>query len=280
MILSPSTRLGPYEILSLLGVGGMGEVYRARDLRLGWEVAVKVLGPGFAANASALERFQREAKAVSDLNHPNVCALFDIGYQENTHFIVMELLEGQTLKEMIASRPLPFASTLTWAMQLGSALETAHGAGIVHRDIKPANIFVNHHGQAKLLDFGLAKFEAPSSSETICDDTVSANELTMRGVPIGTVAYMSPEQAQGLPVTPRSDLFSLGAVLYEMATRCRAFPGGSTAEIFSAILAATPVAPSRVNPMIPKGFDRVVEHLLEKSPEARYSTARELIAAL
>jgi len=207
--------------------------------------------------------------------------LFDVGCQEGTHYIVMELLEGQTLKEVIASRPLPFSSVLAWGIQVGSALESAHSAGIIHRDIKPANIFINRQGQAKLLDFGLAKFAGPSSSlGSIGDDTMSASELTMKGIPIGTVAYMSPEQAQGLPATSRSDLFSLGAVLYEMATRCRAFPGNSAAEIFAAIIAATPIAPSRMNLGIPTGFDRVVERLLEKSPEARYTTAREVIAGL
>jgi serine/threonine protein kinase/Tfp pilus assembly protein PilF len=259
----------------------MGEVYRARDLRLGREVAIKVLGQGFSSSTGALERFQREAKAISILNHPNSCMLFDVGCQEGTHYIVMELLEGQTLKEVIASRPLPFSSVLAWGIQVGSALESAHSAGIIHRDIKPANIFINRQGQAKLLDFGLAKFAGPSSSlESIGDDTMSASELTMKGIPIGTVAYMSPEQAQGLPATSRSDLFSLGAVLYEMATRCRAFPGNSAAEIFAAIIAATPIAPSRMNLGIPTGFDRVVERLLEKSPEARYTTAREVIAGL
>jgi eukaryotic-like serine/threonine-protein kinase len=281
-VLSSGTRLGPYEIRTLLGAGGMGEVYCASDLRLGREVAIKVLGSSFGSSNDAVERFQREAKAISTLNHPNVCRLFDIGCEESTHFIVMELLEGQTLKETIALGPLPFSSVLVWGIQIGSALESAHRTGIVHRDIKPANIFINHYGEAKLLDFGLAKFVRPPSLETGGDTTATAtaNELTMGGVPLGTVPYMSPEQAQGLPATSRSDLFSLGAVLYEMATSCRAFPGDSVAEIFAAILAGTPIPPSRVNPIIPRGFDTVVERLLEKSQEARYATARELIVAL
>jgi eukaryotic-like serine/threonine-protein kinase len=281
MVLSSGDKLGPYEIVSPLGAGGMGEVYRARDLRLGRDVAVKILLSGFAENPLALQRFEREARAVSALTHPNVCTLFDIGSQNGTHFIVMEFLEGQTLKEVIGSQALAFSSVLKWGTQIASALEAAHGVGIIHRDIKPANIFIARQGQAKLLDFGLAKFESSAGSfEKAGDETLTVTELTMRGVPIGTIAYMSPEQAQGLPATPRSDLFSLGTVLYEMATACRAFPGISTAEIFAGILGASPIPPGRLNPAIPRAFDRVIERLLEKSPEARYSTACELVAAL
>lgn len=281
MSLAPGARLGPYEIVAPLGAGGMGEVYRARDTRLDRTVAIKIVSADLGANPAALERFQREARAVSALSHPNVCTLFDIGFHEGTHFIVMEFLEGQTLKEVIESGPLPLPSILAWGIQIGGALEAAHKAGIIHRDIKPANILITREGQAKLLDFGLAKFEEFSpGSETMANQTVSANELTMRGIPVGTIAYMSPEQAQGLSATSRSDLFSLGTVLYEMATCSRAFPGASTAEIFASILGTTPVPPSRVNRAIPPGFDRILERLLEKSPEARYTSPRDLIAAL
>jgi serine/threonine protein kinase len=279
-MLPSGTKLGPYEIRRLLGAGGMGEVYCARDPRLGREVAIKVLGANFVSSDHAVERFQREAKAISTLSHPNVCMLFDIGCEENTHYIVMELLDGQTLRDAIESQTLPFSSVLTWGIQVCSALESSHRTGIVHRDIKPANIFITRHGNAKLLDFGLAKFVSPPTAETIDDPTVTTHELTTRGIPIGTVAYMSPEQARGLPATSQSDLFSLGAVLYEMATSCRAFPGTSAAEIFAAILGSTPIAPSRVNPLIPNEFDSVVARLLEKSPEARYPTARDLSTAL
>ena len=266
---------------SLLGAGGMGEVYRARDLRLGRDVAIKVLPAGFSTNPVALERFEREARAVSALAHPNVCTLFDIGVQDATRFIVMEFLDGQTLKAVIDSGPLPFPSVLGWGTQIASALEAAHGSGIIHRDIKPANIFITNRGIAKLLDFGLAKFELPPASpETASGDTVTVTELTTRGVPMGTVSYMSPEQAQGFPAASSSDLFSLGATLYEMATGCRAFPGISTAEVFAAILGTTPIPPSRLNPAVPRAFDRVVARLLEKSPEARYRSVRELITAL
>jgi eukaryotic-like serine/threonine-protein kinase len=279
-MLASGTKLGPYEILRLLGAGGMGEVYCARDPRLGREVAIKVLGADFVSSEYAVERFQREAKAISTLNHPNVCMLFDIGCHESTHYIVMELLKGQTLKDSIESQPLPFSSVLKWGIQVCGALESSHLAGIVHRDIKPANIFITEDGEAKLLDFGLAKFIAPSTAETADDHTATVHELTTRGIPIGTIAYMSPEQARGLPATSQSDLFSLGAVLYEMATSCRAFPGTSAAEIFAAILGDIPIAPSRVNPLVPIEFDSVVARLLEKSTEARYLTARDLNAAL
>jgi eukaryotic-like serine/threonine-protein kinase len=279
-MLPSGTRLGRYEILRLLGAGGMGEVYCARDPRLGREVAIKVLAANFVSSNHAVERFQREAKAISTLSHPNVCMLFDIGCEDSTHYIVMELLDGQTLRDAIESQPLPFSSVLTWATQICGALDSSHRTGIVHRDIKPANIFITCHGDAKLLDFGLAKFVSPPTAETADEPTATAHELTTRGIPIGTVAYMSPEQARGLPANSQSDLFSLGAVLYEMATSCRAFPGNSAAEIFAAILASTPIAPSRVNPLIPIEFDSVVARLLEKSPEARYPTARDLAAAL
>ena len=280
MALPPGTRLGPYEVQSLLGAGGMGEVYRASDLRLGRDVAIKVLPPGFATNPVALERFEREARVVSALAHPNACTLFDIGVQDATRFIVMEFLDGQSLREVIGSRPLPFPSVLEWGIQIASALEAAHQSGIIHRDIKPANIFITRRGVAKLLDFGLAKFESPPVSPETAVDSTTITELTMPGVPIGTVSYMSPEQAQGFPAAPSSDLFSLGATLYEMVTGCRAFPGNSTAEVFASILGTAPIRPSRLSPSIPRGFDGVVARLLEKSPEARGAGARELITAL
>lgn len=279
-MLSSGTKLGPYEIRRLLGAGGMGEVYCALDPRLGREVAIKVLGADFVASQHAVERFQREAKAISTLNHPNVCMLFDIGREEHTHYIVMELLDGQTLKSAIESQPLPFSFVLSWGIQLCAALDSSHRTGIVHRDIKPANIFITRNGDAKLLDFGLAKFVTPPTADTADEITATAHELTTRGIPIGTVAYMSPEQARGLAVSSQSDLFSLGAVLYEMATSCRAFPGNSAAEVFAALLSGAPIIPSRVNPAVPSAFDSVVARLLEKSPEARYPTARDVSTAL
>jgi serine/threonine protein kinase/Tfp pilus assembly protein PilF len=281
MSLAPGTRLGPYELVDLMGVGGMGEVYRARDVRLGRDVALKTLPSSFAAAPQALQRFQRESRALSALSHPNVCQVFDIGCQGDVHFIVMECLEGQTLKEIIRPQPLALSTIIQCALQIASALQISHAAGIIHRDIKPANIFITRLGVAKLLDFGLAKFEQTAAAPDRLDDqTLTISDLTMRGVPVGTIAYMSPEQARGVPVDSRTDLFSFGAVLYEMAAACRAFPGNSTAEIFASILHADPVPPSRLNPVIPKEFDHIVARLVEKAPEARYPDAGELIAAL
>jgi len=258
----------------------MGEVYRARDTRLDREVAVKVLPPTLAADGDALRRFEREARVISQLNHPNICTLFELRTEEDTQFIVMELLEGQTLKDAIASGPLDFLCILRWAIQIASALDAAHTRGIVHRDVKPANIFVTRFGIAKLLDFGLARFVEPAREGIAGDQTVTITAQTLKGNPIGTVAYMSPEQARGEPAGPSSDLFSLGAVLYEMATGQRAFPGASVAEVFSAILCATLIPATRLNRALPGEFDAVLARLIEKSPEARYTTARELIAAL
>jgi eukaryotic-like serine/threonine-protein kinase len=233
------------------------------------------LGLAFSENNSL------SARVVSALSHPNICSLFDIGIQDGNHFIVMEYREGQTLREAIGARPLPFSSIVDWGIQIASALQAAHASGIIHRDIKPANIFIARHGIAKLLDFGLAKVEKTEAvADSLDDKTLTATELTLRGVPVGTVAYMAPEQAQGMPASPQSDLFSLGVVLYEMATARRAFPGTSTAEIFAAILNSTPIPSSRLNPAIPREFDRILERILEKSPEPRYSTAMELLAAL
>jgi serine/threonine protein kinase len=277
----PGTKLGHYEVIALIGAGGMGEVYRARDPRLGRDVAIKTLPANFAADPHALQRFEREARIVSALSHPNICPLFDLGIQDGNQFIVMECLEGRTLKEAIGEQSLPLSSIVDWGIQIASALQAAHASGIIHRDVKPANIFITRQGVAKLLDFGLAKIEKTrAGADSLDDQTLTATELTLRGVPVGTIAYMSPEQAQGMPASPQSDLFSLGAVLYEMATARRAFPGISTAEIFAAILHSAPIPPSRLNPAIPREFDGALERLLDKSPEARYSTAAELLAAL
>ena len=281
MALVSGTKLGPYGVLSLLGAGGMGEVYRGRDFRLGREIAIKVLPSGFAASPETLQRFEREARAVSALNHPNICTLFDVGCHDGTHFIIMELLEGRTLREVISDQRMAFATVLSLSKQIASAIEAVHSHGIIHRDIKPGNIFVTGNGVAKLLDFGLAKFQsAAQNSGKGSDETLTLGDLTTKGLPIGTVAYMSPEQTRGRPTGFETDLFSLGAVLYEMATSQRASPGDSPAEIFAAILNESPLPPSSICPSIPRHFDGVVMRLLEKSPARRYRSARELIAAL
>jgi serine/threonine protein kinase len=258
----------------------MGEVYRARDRRLGREVALKVLPADFADDPIAVQRFEREARAVSLLNHPNICSLHDVGTEAGTYFIVMELLEGRNLRETIGAGPLPFCSILCWGIEIAHAIEAAHAKGIIHRDLKPANIFITSGGVAKLLDFGLARFEKLASPRMPDAETLTATGLTLQGVPVGTANYMSPEQAQGMQVSPTGDLFSFGAVLYEMATSCPAFPGNSVAEIFAAILHTTPIPPSRLRPSLPRQFDFILSRLLEKEATARYSSARELIAAL
>jgi serine/threonine protein kinase/tetratricopeptide (TPR) repeat protein len=278
--LTEGSRLGPYEILGPLGEGGMGQVYRARDVRVGREVAVKVLSSNISSDLQALQRFEREAHAIAQLSHPNICTLFDLGVQEGTNYIVMELLRGETLREVIASRVLDLPSIIQWAKQIVSALQAAHSYGIIHRDVKPGNIMITELGISKLLDFGLAKFFKPGAGSPPADDQLISTDITMCGVPFGTVPYMSPEQARGQSMSPQSDLFSFGAVLYEMFTGRRAFPGSSTAEILASVLNTFPIPASRLNPAMPHEMDRIIERLLEKSPEARYASATDLIADL
>src|SRR5215471_16406233 len=234
MAISAGDKLGPYEILAPLGKGGMGEVYRARDTRLHRHVAIKVLPQAFETEA-ARQRFQREARAASALNHPNICAVHDVGEAAGHPFLVLELLEGKTLRERIASGPLDVATALEIAVQVADALDAAHGKGIVHRDIKPGNIFITERGDAKVLDFGLAKQDQAAETEATNVDT-----LTEPGSAIGTVAYMSPEQARGQVVDARSDLWSFGVVLYEMVTRCRPFDGPTSPVVIDALLNKRP----------------------------------------
>src|SRR5208337_4972780 len=264
MALISGTKLGPYEIVSQLGAGGMGEVYRARDTRLDREVAVKVLSGHFVSTPSLKERFEREARTVSQLSHPNICRLYDVGSQDGSDYLVMECLEGETLADRLARGPLPLPEVLRYGAEIADAIDKAHQQGVIHRDLKPGNIMLTKSG-AKVLDFGLAKqAQVGSASASVLTAMTSGKTLTVEGTIVGTFQYMAPEQIEGAEADARSDIFALGCVLYEMATGKRACSGKTQASVIASILATDPPPLSRLAPMTPPALERLVNSCMAK----------------
>ena len=276
MALTPGTKLGPYELVALIGAGGMGEVYRARDQRLGRDVAVKILPASFAADADRLRRFEQEARAVAALNHPNILGVHDLGQQDGTPYMVCELLEGETLRAILARGPLSHRKAIDYGVQTAQGLAAAHSKDIAHRDLKPDNIFITREGRVKILDFGLAKTVANDSDATRVGTMTSGAPLTGVGTVVGTAGYMSPEQVRGAAVDCRTDIFSFGAVLYEMLSGVRAFQRDTTAETMTAILHDDPPENPPDGRALPPALDRIVRHCLEKAPEQRFQSARDM----
>jgi eukaryotic-like serine/threonine-protein kinase len=277
MALTSGAKLGPYEIVSPLGAGGMGEVYRARDTRLDRTAAIKILPAHLSDSPEAKQRFDREARAISSLNHPNICTLYDVGQQNGTDYLVMEFLEGETLAARLAEGSLPPQQVMKYGIEICEGLERAHRIGVTHRDLKPGNIMLTKTG-AKLMDFGLAKAVSPSNSsspglaQTLADPS---RPLTAQGMVVGTFQYMAPEQVEGKGTDARSDVFALGAVLYEMITGKRAFEGKTAASTIAAILAAEPIAASSIQPMTPPALEHLIKTCLAKDPDERFQSVHD-----
>ena len=274
MPLQRDTRLGPYQIESPIGAGGMGEVYKATDTRLERTVAIKVLPAHVASDPERRSRFEREAKTVAALSHPNICPVFDVGSEDGTDFLVMEYLEGETLADRLSKGALPLDQALRYAIEIADALDKAHRQGVTHRDLKPANIMLTKAG-AKLLDFGLAKLK-PSGPQSDAS-TKLADALTEQGTILGTFQYMAPEQLEGGEADARTDIWAFGCVVYEMVTGQKAFAGKTQASLIGAILHKEPPPPSSVEPLSPAGLDYVVQTCLDKAPDDRWQTARDLV---
>ena len=280
MAILPGRRLGPYEILSAIGAGGMGEVYKARDTRLDRTVAIKVLPTHLADRAELRERFDREAKTIASLNHPHICTLFDTGHQDDIDFLVMEYIEGETLAQRLQRGALPIQQVLQYAIEIADALDKAHRKGITHRDLKPGNIMLTKSG-TKLLDFGLAKLKQEAAPATPESQLVTMKGgVTGEGTILGTLQYMAPEQVEAKDVDARTDIFAFGAVVYEMATGKKAFEGKSSASVMAAILKDEPPSISSLQPVTPPALDRVVKTCMEKEPDERWQNAADLCREL
>src|SRR5579862_3626700 len=270
-------RVGHYQVLEKIGVGGMGEVFRARDERLGRDVALKFIRPASSDNPDHLRRFEQEARAAAALNHPNIVAIYDVGFEGTTPYIVSELLQGKTLRQRLAEGPISLQQASALALQVAQGLAAAHERHIVHRDLKPENLFITEDDRIKILDFGVAKLQAPPGENRGIETLTT---VTKSGAVVGTVAYMSPEQLRGKPVDHRSDIFSFGAIFYEMLTGRRAFKGETEVDTMTAVLREEPAAASLDQAAVPSAYQDILKHCLEKEPEDRFQSAKDLAFAL